>query len=51
MNRLTWLLAQITTGSGGGEVNIPRRSISELLKNGLNIVYFVIGIVAVIMMS
>jgi HEPN domain-containing protein len=35
MNRLIWLLAQITTGSGG--VNIPRRSISELLKNGLKL--------------
>lgn len=32
-----------------GDINVPVISANDLLKNGLNIFYFVVGIVAVVM--
>jgi len=43
------LLAVTVNGVGNGTVNIPTVSGGSLLTNGLNIVYFALGAVAVIM--
>ena len=42
------LAALLQTGSGKGQVDIPTLTADEVLKNGLNIVYFLAGVVAVI---
>jgi multisubunit Na+/H+ antiporter MnhB subunit len=43
MNHLIWLFAQKQNA------DIPKISMSQLVVNGLNIVYFAIGMIAVVM--
>jgi len=43
------LLAVTIQGGGSGTVNIPTVSGQSLVTNGLNIVYYVLGAVAVVM--
>jgi len=45
-DKLFILLAKIPVGSGG--VNIPTRTATEILADALNLVYFLAGIVAII---
>lgn len=42
------LAALLETGGGKNQVNIPTLTADQVLQNGLNIVYFLAGIVAVI---
>jgi hypothetical protein len=49
VNYLVWLLAKINTGGGSGEVDVPKLSMTELVANVLNIIYFGVGVTAVIM--
>ena len=46
---LVQLAVKLTAGDGDGEVNIPHTtSADQILINGLNLLYFVAGLVAVI---
>ncbi len=42
------LAVTIETGSGAGQVDITTISEADLLQNGLNLAYFIAGIIAVI---
>lgn len=48
MNRLLQLAVSITAGTGKDQVNVPVIGADQVLKNGLDIVYFAAGIIAVI---
>jgi hypothetical protein len=47
MDRLLIQLA-LSAGTGADQVNIPKISADQVLHNGLNIVYFLAGTIAVI---
>lgn len=47
MDKLLIQLA-LSAGKGPDQVNIPLISADDVLKNGLNIVYFLAGVIAVI---
>lgn len=49
MDRLLIQLAQsLSAGTGTDQVNIPKITADQVLHNGLNIVYFLAGVIAVI---
>lgn len=49
MDKLLIQFAQkLTIGTGEGDVNIPTLTDEQLLTNGLNVFYFIVGAVSVI---
>jgi len=49
MNKTFFYLADLLeTGTGKSQVNIPTLEADEVLRNGLNLTYFLLAIVAVI---
>lgn len=42
------LAVSLTAGTGDGQVNIPKLTADQVLHNGLNIVYFLAGVIAII---
>ena len=48
MYYLLQFAALLTPGNGEGQVNVPTLSDAEILTNVLNIVYFLAGVIAVI---
>lgn len=44
----TFLIQVAATLQAGGQVDIPQLDADEVLRNGLNIAYFIAGIVAVV---
>ncbi len=48
MHKLQQFAQSLTAGTGADQVNVPIISADQVLKNGLGIVYFVAGIICVI---
>src|SRR5690242_5266190 len=48
MQTLRQFAQSLTAGTGADQVNVPVISADQVLKNGLDIVYFAAGIIAII---
>ena len=48
MSILRQFAQSLTAGTGADQVNVPAISADQVLKNGLDLVYFAAGIIAVI---